>query len=224
MRLSEGNVRRGAGVLGAAAALFCAGCLGMLVPKHRVLVDAIAAPGVAKPSGQSYRLVAKPTMVAQSKMQVDVVKACIDAALVGAGLFEAPAAVAPDLFIEVSFGTQTGGRIDPSARETFLQLSARDNPNRGIDNGRGQELWDVRVAVFGVAGAVESVMPLLAAVAAQNVASDSRFETKMDIPKNSPQERAVRETAVKTLEAMASRGPASASPPGAAAAATPPAK
>ncbi|MBL9190064.1 MAG: hypothetical protein JNK23_21470 [Opitutaceae bacterium] len=179
------------------------GCITALMPKHRVLVDAIAAPGVTKPSGMSYRLVAKKSVVAQSQMQVAAVKACIDAGLVGVGMFEAPATAAPDLFIEVSFGTYTGGRVDPSARETFLQLSARDNPTKGINSGTGRELWDVRVAVFGVAGAVESVMPLLSAVAAQNVASDSRYETKIEVPKNSPVVKAVRETAVKALEEQA---------------------
>ncbi len=192
------------------AVLLGAGCA-MLAPKHRVLVDAIAAPGVVKPNGKSYRLVAKKTTVAQSQMQVAVVKACIDAGLVGAGMFEAPGNAAPDYFIEVGFGTHTGGRVDPSARETFLQLSARDNPTKGINTGTGQELWDVRVAVFGVAGAVESVMPLLAAVAAQNVATDSRFETKLDVPKNAPHVSAVRETAVKSLEAVAVPPPGSTS-------------
>lgn len=196
------------------AVLLGGGCA-VLAPKHRVLVDAIAAPGVVKPNGKSYRLVAKKSTVAQSQMQVAVVKACIDAALVGAGMFEAPAIAAPDYFIEVGFGTHTGGRVDPSARETFLQLSARDNPTQGINTGTGQELWDVRVAVFGVSGAVESVMPLLAAVAAQNVASDSRFETRLDVPKNAPHVAAVRETAVKSLEAVAVPPPSgtSAAPP-----------
>lgn len=217
MTFSVRRLRLAVGALGAGLALLGGGCIGMLMPKHRVLVDAIAAPGVAKPAGQSYRLVAKPTMIAQSRMQLDVVVACIDAGLVGAGMFEAPPTVAPDLFVEVSFGTQTGGRIDPAARETFLQLSARDNPTKAIGSGRGQELWDVRVAVFGVQGAVETVMPLLASVAAQNVASDSRFETRMDVRKNSPEERIVRETAVKSLEAMAPRPPPT-PPPGASAA------
>jgi hypothetical protein len=220
MKFSGRSIRLAVGAAGVGVALLGAGCISALMPKHRVLVDAIAAPGVAKPVGQSYRLVAKKTMVAQSKMQVEVVKACIDAGLVGTGMFEAPPTVAPDLFIEVGFGTQTGGRTDPSARETYLQLSARDNPTKGVSSGTGQELWDVRVAVFGVTGAVESVMPLLASVAAQNVATDSRFETRMDVPKNSPQEKAVRETAVKALEAMAPPRPAVSAPP---AAATPPA-
>ncbi|MDP3073615.1 MAG: hypothetical protein Q8N18_25250 [Opitutaceae bacterium] len=196
-----------------AAAFACTGfgCLSILMPKHRVIVDAIAAPGVAKPSGMSYRLLAKKSTVAQSQMQVAAVKACIDAGLTGIGMFEAPANAAPDLFIEVGFGTYTGGRVDPSARETFLQLSARDNPTKGINSGTGQELWDVRVAVFGVAGAVEAVMPLLSTVASQNVATDSRFETKIEVPKNSPVVKAVRETAVKALEEQSPTPPAGAS-------------
>lgn len=203
MKISVGSSRLLVLTLAAAVALAGSGCISALMPKHKVLVDAIAAPGVTKPAGKSYRLVAKKSTVAQSQMQVAAVKACIDAGLVGIGMFEAPANAAPDLFVEVGFGTYTGGRVDPSARETYLQLSARDNPTKGINSGPGQELWDVRVAVFGVVGAVEAVMPLLSAVASQNVATDSRFETKIEVPKNSPVVNAVRETAVKTLEAQA---------------------
>lgn len=180
--------------------MWSAGCGNIFVSKHKVLVDSISAPGVTKPGGKSYRLLAKKTVVSQGQLQVPVVKACVDAALVTQGMFEPPPNVAPDLFIEVGYGTDTSGRVDPASRETFIQLSARDNPERAIDRGQGAELWDVRVAVLGIAGRVESAMPLLCAVAANYIATDTRFETRIDIPKNSPMIGSVRDAAVKALE------------------------
>lgn len=191
-------------IMGASVALVAAGCSNIFVAKHKVLVDAISAPGVEKPSGKSYRLLAKKTVVTQAQVQVPVVKACVDAALGGLGMFEPPANVAPDLFIEVGYGTDTSGRIDPAARETYLQLSARENSNHGVDRGTGPELWDVRVAVLGIAGRVESAMPLLSAVAAKYIATDTHMETKEEVPQNSPMIKSVRETAIKTLEGHAS--------------------
>jgi len=184
-----------------AAALGLAGCENPFIAKHKVLVDAISAPGVEKPSGKSYRLIARKSVVTQSQVQVQVVKACVDAALVSLGMYEPPATVAPDMFIEVGFGTDTTGRVDPSARETFIQLSARDNPEGAIDKGTGPELWDVRVAVLGIAGRTESAMPLLCAVAANYIATDTKMEAKIDIPQNSPMVSSVRESAIRNLEA-----------------------
>lgn len=208
-------------VTGAAVVLGLAGCENPFVPKHKVLVDAISAPGASKPTGKSYRLIAKKSVVSQAQVQVQVVKACVDAALVSLGLFEAPANAAPEMFIEVGYGTETSGRLDPAARETFVQLSARDNPDqvldRGIGTGAGAELWDVRVAVLGLAGRIESAMPLLCAVAANYIGTDTRMETKIEIPQNSPMVSSVRETAIKSLEsratASASSAPAASPPP-----------
>jgi hypothetical protein len=182
-----------------------------------VLVDAISAPGAAKPSGKSYRLVAKQSVLTQAGVQMPVVKACVDAALAGQGLFEPPVNVAPDYFIEVGYGTDTSGRVDPASRETYLQLSARENANGAVDRGTGPEVWDVRVAVLGIAGRVESAMPLLCAVAANYIATDTHIETKVEIPQNSPMILSVRENAIKALEAKAATTAPSAPP------ATPPA-
>lgn len=195
-------------------ALFAAGCSNPFIARHRVLVDAIAAPGTTKPSGISYRLVAKKSTVSQVQAQVNVIKACVDAALSGHGMYEPPPTVPPDIFIEVNYGVDTSGRVDPASRETFLQLSARANADRGIDRGTGPELWDVRVAVLGVAGRIESAMPLLCAVAATHMGTDTKFEMKTEIPQNSPMISAVRETAIKQLEAKAA-GPAETPPPAA---------
>lgn len=190
--------------------LAAAGCNNVFVPKHRVLVDAIVAPGFDKTANLSYRLIAKKSTVTNTTMQVPVVKACVDAALNGIGMFEAPPNVPPAIFIEVNYGTDTAGRVEPSMRETFVQLSARANADRGIDRGTGPELWDVRVGVLGISGRVESAMPLLCAVAANHIGTDTKMETKLEIPQNSPLIASVRDTAVKTLESKAA--PA-ASPP-----------
>ncbi len=192
---------------GASVLLWSAGCGNIFIAKHKVLVDAISAPGVEKPAGKSYRLLAKKSVVSAVQVQIPVLKACVDAALTGQGMYEPPPNVAPDLFIEVAYGTDTSGRVDPAARETFVQLSARDNPGKAIDKSSGgEELWDVRVAVLGIAGRIESAMPLLCAVAANYIATDTHMETKIDIPQNSPMVSSVRESAIKALEAKASAG------------------
>src|SRR4051812_28154604 len=202
MKLSGGFLQRLVSLFGAATVLFVAGCA-MFVPKHKVLVDAISAPGMTKPTGLSYRLVAKKSMVNQVPAQVSVIKACIDAALTTKGMYEPPPSVAPDLFIEVGYGVDTTPRVDAAARETFLQLSARANPDKAVDHGTGPEVWDVRVGVMGVAGRLETAMPLLCAVASDYMGTDTKLETKIEIPQNAPQIKAVRETAISTLESKA---------------------
>lgn len=204
MKSSGDFLQRVSLVIVAAVFLFAPGC-NVFVAKHRVLVDAISAPGAAKPAGLSYRLVAKKSMVNQVPAQVSVIKACIDAALSTKGMYEPPPNVAPDLFIEVGYGVDTTPRVDASARETFLQLSARDNPDKAVDRGTGTgaELWDVRVGVRGVAGRMETAMPLLCAVAADYMGTDTKLETKIEIPQNAPAIGAVRETAIKSLESKA---------------------
>jgi hypothetical protein len=184
------------------------GCGNVFIPKHKVLVDAIAAPGVTKPSGQSYRLLARKATVNNAPMQVPVVKACVDAALVSVGMFDAPPNVAPDVFIEVSYGADSGPRADPAARETFLQLSARSNPEKNLDKSTGPELWDVRVGVLGIAGRPESAMPLLASVAVNYIGTDTKAEAKVDIPQNAPTIASVRESAIRALEARSGSAPA----------------
>jgi hypothetical protein len=207
MNSSGSFSRMFAWVITVSAALGCAGCGNIFVTKHKVLVDAISAPGIEKPSGKSYRLLAKKAVVNQAQVQIPVVKACVDAALASQGMFEPPSNVAPDLFIEVGYGTDTTGRVDPAARETYLQLSARENASRTVDRGTGPEVWDVRVAVLGIAGRVESAMPLLCAVAANYIATDTHVETKVEIPQNSPMIVAVRENAIKSLETKAAPPP-----------------
>ncbi len=193
-----------AGVI--AAGLLFGGCRDMFVPKQRVLVDAIAAPGLAKPAGQSYRLVARKSVVTSQNVQLPVIAACLNAALPMAGMFEAPPNVPSDVFIEVSYGMDLSGRVDPATRESFLQLSARANKRHSIDATREEEIWDVRVAVAGIAGRLESAMPLLSQVAAAYVGTDTRIETTVEVLRNSPAVAAVREGALKILDAKAKEG------------------
>ncbi len=203
--------------MGATLLLSALGCSNIFVARHKVLVDAIAAPGTIKPTGLSYRLLAKKSVVSTAPGQASVIEACVDAALSTKGMFKPPATVAPDIFIVVGYGVDQTPKIDAAARETFLQMSARSNPDKGIDSGSGPEIWDVRVAVLGIAGRMETAMPLLAAVAVDYMGTDTKLESRIEIPQNAPVIGAVRETAIKTLESKASTvstgGPAGAAPP-----------
>jgi hypothetical protein len=214
-----------AGLLAVAtAAGWLTGCGNVFVPKHKVLVDAIAAKGpVFTASGTSYRLVARPAVVSGTPARVELIKACVDAALGQKGMFEAPSNVPPDIFIEVSYGVDATPRVDASARETFLQMSARTNPGKSLERATGVEIWDVRVAVLGIAGRIETAMPLLSTVAADNLGADTKFETKREVPQNEPAIAAVRSTAIKALEGGAAVAPAAGPEPkkDAAAAVTP---
>jgi len=182
------------------AMLLPAGCKDLFVTRQKVLVDAISAPGIAKPSGQSFRLLAQRTVVAGQQVQSGVVAACVVTALTTIGMYEAPGGVPPDLFIEVSYGMDTGGRVDPSTRESFLKLSARPNRRHASESTKDEEIWDVRVAVAGVAGRLETAMPLLCSVAAAYAATDTHTETTIQVPENSPAVIAVREGAIKLLD------------------------
>jgi hypothetical protein len=183
-----------------AAALAAGGCKDFFVAKQKVLVDAISSAEAVPPSGVSYRLVARRPVVNAIPVQVPVIKACVDAALSGRGMFEAPANVPSDLVIEVTFGMDMTPKVDASARETFLQLSARSNPQHSLDRATGPEVWDVRVAILGLNGRIESAMPLLASVASNYIATDTHSETKLEVPDNSPVVASVRENALKALD------------------------
>ncbi len=200
--------------IGAGAVLLLGGCKDLFVPKQKVLVDSIAAPGIAKLSGQSYRLVARKSVVNSQAAQLPVIAACINSAFIQAGMFEAPPNVPSDIFIEVAYGMDTAGRMDPSTRESFLKLSARANHHRTIDSTQEEELWDVRVAIAGVAGRLESAMPLLSQVASLYAATDTRVEMTVEVLQNSPAVAAVRAGAIKILDEKNARGAPTAQPVG----------
>ena len=203
--------RGGALLAGVMAAWLLAGCGNIFVAKHKVTVDAICVAGVEKPAGKSFRLVGKKSIVTQSQANVGVISACVSAALAHAGMFEAPAIAPPDLVVEVSCGQESAPRSDPSSRETFLELSARPNRGKAMESSREPEIWNVRVSIQGLSGRIESAMPLLAAVAANYTAADTRFQTQIEVPQNNVSITAVREAALKTLDAKAAA--AAAAPP-----------
>jgi hypothetical protein len=206
MKLSGRSFRWLVACLGAGALFGLTGCGNFFVPKQRVLVDAIAAPGIAKPSGQSYRLVARKSVVTGQTAQLPVIAACINSALTMVGMYEAPANVPSDVFIEVAYGMDMAGRVDPSTRESFLKLSARANHSHSLDSTRDEELWDIRVAVAGVAGKLESAMPLLSQVAAAYAGMDTRVETTIQVLQTSPAVAAVREGALRILDGKTAKG------------------
>jgi hypothetical protein len=83
MNFTRSFFPRPALVLGAGAVLWSAGCSAdWLTPKQKVMVDAISAPGVPKPVGLSYRLLARRSVVTGQQVQLAVIKACVDAALI----------------------------------------------------------------------------------------------------------------------------------------------
>ena len=188
-------------VLGAAA-LWLAGCDNIFIPKLRVLIDAISVPGGDKPTGKSYKLVARKSVVTSlAQVNVAVVSACVKAALNQQGMYEAPEKVAPDYFVEVIYGMDTATRVDPMTRESFLQLSARANTERLVDHGLGPEMWDVRAAMQGLTGRFETALPLLSTMAATYAGTDTHMEVPVHVPQNSPAVLAVRDAAVKELDA-----------------------
>jgi hypothetical protein len=86
-------------------------------------------------------------------------------------------------------------------RESYLQLSARSNPERQVERARGPEMWDVKAAIQGLQGRFETALPLLSAMAANYAGTDTRMEVPVHVPQNSPEVLAVREAAVKELDA-----------------------
>lgn len=189
---------------GLAMAGGAAGCGNVFAPKHKVTVDAICAAGVAKPAGQSFRLVGKRSVLAQGQVNIGVVSACVSAALAHAGMYEAPEKVPAEVLIEVSCGQDNAPRADPSSQETFLELSARTNVARAMESSREPEIWNVRVSIQGLNGRIESAMPLLAAVASSYSATDTKMQTLIEVPQRNASIAAVREAALKTLDAKAS--------------------
>ena len=186
--------------LAASAALWLGGCQNLFIAKQTVIVDSISTPGGAKLSGQSYRLVARKSVVSVQTAQLPVIAACVNSALTMTGMYEAPPNVPSDLFIEVTYGMDTSSRVDPSTRESFLQLSARSNHAHSLEPSREQEQWDIRVAIAGVAGRLETAMPLLSQVAATYAGTDTHVETTVQVPANSPAVKEVRDHAIKILE------------------------
>lgn len=184
-----------------AAALMLGGCNSIFTASRPVTVDAIAVTGPALPAGQSYKLVARRGMLASTEVNLAVIVACVNAALTGKGLYEAPASVAPDMFVDVSYGAVPSPSGDPDDREVFLHLVAAANPARVLDPvTETDELWDVRVGVTGIEAKIETAMPLLASTLTGYIGADTHAAVTLKLPLETPAVAAVRERALKALK------------------------
>ena len=71
--------------------------------------------------------------------------------------------------------------------------------NVGVMSSQYRTGFEQCRAVLGVAGSIETAMPLLSSVAVNYLASDTRLETTVEIPDNSPMVEAVRTGALKQV-------------------------
>lgn len=210
MKLTSSCVVRatlGLGLAGLAVAIV--GCA-TLSPKHRILVDAIASPGAAKPSGQSFRLtlVERGGAGTRYAMAKHLVEACVVSSLGTVGMFEAPPNSPPDLFITATYGVDGAARSDPHGREAFLQLSGRSNPEKSLTVTKASpEIWDVRAGFMSGTTNPVGAMPMLAATAVNYIASDTKVETRIEVAQNAPNVQQIREAAVKRVEAAGGNVP-----------------
>lgn len=201
--LNKARMMRLAGGMIAAAMLLGTGCETVSGPRQRVGVDAICAVGVTKPTGKTFRLLEKRTVKAGQPVKSEILAACVGAALVREGMVEAAAGAPADLEIEMNLSIQGGLRADPMMLDTVLELSARGNAARTTEGARGPEVWNVRASIRGLRGRMENALPLLATVVAGAAATDTKILTKVEVAENAPAVVAVREAAVKALEARA---------------------
>lgn len=185
-----------------AAPVLFSGCESLLIAKRRVMVDALSAPAESLSTApKSYRLTVNKNLVSHSSLNIAVVAACINAALTGKGLFEAPTGLPSDVFIDVAFGAGVSASGDPKRTEVYLRLAARPNSTKALERSKEDEIWDVKVSIDGVdARRAESAIPLLCVVAADYLGKDTQIEAAVEVPINSPSVKAVREQAMKTLQ------------------------
>lgn len=177
-----------------------AGCMEPLVTTRFVKVDAIAASGVEKPVGKSFRLLGRPSNINQGQMNVGIISACVAVALSDVGMFEAPEIAPSDFFVVVTAGQDTTPSRRPWAREVYLELSAHPNSQRSLDKMRDNEIWNVRVTAKGLNGPPESVIPMLSTIASSYLAMDTHGQVEIEARMDNPSILAVRETTIKRLQ------------------------
>jgi cytochrome c551/c552 len=168
--------------------LFSAGAAGLLagcsfVPSHQVAVDAISGPVTSV--GQSYRLSDKDPMATRESGQHKLIFACVAAALDANGVFEAPVGTKPDFTVEVDYGANRNGGVPrtsgmPPTTENFLQLSARRVKSDGSP-GKGEEIWNVRASLLEERVDLNTLIPVLAAVAADYAGLDTQVEKMVKV-------------------------------------------
>jgi hypothetical protein len=153
------------------------------VPSHQVAVDAISGPVTSV--GLSYRLADKDPMAARESGQHKLVFACIAAALDAKGVFEAPPGTKADFTVEVDYGASRNTGIPrgsgvPATTENFLQLSAR-RPKPDGGSGKGEEIWNVRTSLMEERVDLNTLIPVLAAVAADYAGLDTQVEKMVKV-------------------------------------------
>lgn len=168
------------------AVSFFSGCA--FIPTHQVAVDAISGP---TPSiGPAYRLVDKDPLAAREGGQHKLVFTCVAAALDTKGMFEAPPGTPVDVSIEVDYGSNRNRGVPrtsgmPATTENFLQLSAR-RPKLDGSPGKGEEIWNVRTTILEERVDLSTLIPVLAAVSAEFVGTDTQIEKAVRVSEKQP--------------------------------------
>ena len=170
--------------------LLAAGVFGgcSFIPNHQVTVDAIN--GLTSPIGTSYRLADKDPLAIRNPAQHKQVFACVGAALDTKGVYEALPGVRPDFIVEIEYGALRGAGFAGMTgmvplTENYLQLSAR-RPRTDGQPGKGEEIWNVRTSVTEEQVDLPTIMPVLAAVAADYAGLDTQNEKTIKISEKQP--------------------------------------
>jgi hypothetical protein len=185
--------------------LIMTGCL--FIPSHEVSVDAISGPTPVV--GQAFRVADKDPLVARESRQHKLVFACVTAALETKGFFEAPPGTRVDLVVEVDYGSNRTPGVArmpgmPPTTENFVQLSGR-RPKLDGGPGKGEELWNVRITILEERVDLNTLIPVLTAVAADYVGLDTEIERTVKISERQPNVAHVK--AVAQAIAMGRTGP-----------------
>lgn len=124
-------------------------------------------------------------MAARESGQHKLVFACVTAALNAKGVFDAPPGTKTDFTVEVDYGASRSTGIPrttgmPAMTENFLQLSARrPKPDGGA--GKGEEIWNVRVSMMEERVDLNTLIPVLAAMAAEYAGLDTQVEKTIKV-------------------------------------------
>jgi hypothetical protein len=171
---------------------FFGGC--SFIPNHSVAVDAIS--GLTSPIGPAYRLADHDPMVVRDSAQHKRVFGCVAAALETKGVYEAVPPAKPDFIVEIDYGALRGAGFGGASgmapmTEYYLQLSARRPRTDGLP-GKGEEVWNVRVSVTEDQADFTTLMPVLAAVAADYAGLDTQIEKTIKVSDKEPKVMHVR--------------------------------
>lgn len=151
-----------------------------------VTVDAISDPTV--PAAQSYRIILKRPTPGQEAAVQNMAIAVAHVALTSKGMYEAVPNAVPDILIEVDYGLGNSIPLPdgPPVIEKFIQLSGRLYREDASPRGRGEEIWNVRASIAEPGMNIAGTLPIIAAVAAEYIASDTGGEQTIKVTEDSP--------------------------------------